>query len=143
SARVLGAGAAARVARAWEGVIGVRAGRLVAAVGASAGALAAVAAVPNYAALARPQVALGTPALPVHVEAEHAADLRALGAVLDYLAAHLAPGAPLFGFPAVALVPFALDRPTPYDYFFPGRPDHRTEAEVVRTLAAERPRYLL
>ena len=145
SALVLGAGAAARVARAWEGVIGVRAGRLVAAVGASAGALAAVAAVPNYAALARPQVALGTPALPVHVEAEHAADLRALGAVLDYLAAHLAPGAPLFGFPAVALVPFALDRPTPtpYDYFFPGRPDHRAEAEVVRTLAAERPRYLL
>ncbi|HUE31252.1 MAG TPA: glycosyltransferase family 39 protein [Verrucomicrobiae bacterium] len=145
SALVLGAGAAARVARAWEGVIGLRAGRLAAAAAVSGGVLAALAALPNYAPLARPQVAIGTPALPVHVEAEHAADLRALDAVLGYLAARLAPGAAFFGFPAVALVPFALDRraPTPYDYFFPGRPDHRAEAEVVRTLAAERPPYLL
>ena len=145
SALVLGAGAAARVARAWSRALGVAAGRLTTAVAAAAGALALAAALPNAAALLRPQTVLASAALPVHAEAGHAADLRALGALLDYLAPRLAPGAPLFGFPAVALVPFALGRPTPtpHDYFFPGRPDHRAEAEVVRALAAARPRYLV
>ena len=145
SALVLGAGAAARVARAWERALGVAAGRLTTAVAAAAGALAVAAALPNAAALLGAQTVLASAALPVHAETRHAADLRALGALLDYLGPRLAPGAPLFGFPAVALVPFALDRPTPtsHDYFFPGRPDHRAEAEVVRALAAARPRYLV
>src|SRR5204862_453217 len=135
SALVLGAGAAARVARAWSRALGVAAGRLTTAVAAAAGALALAAALPNAAALLRPQTVLASAALPVHAEARHAADLRALGALLDYLAPRLAPGAPLFGFPALALVPFALGRPTPtpHDYFFTGRPDHRAEAEVVRS----------
>src|SRR3989442_1703638 len=137
--------AGARVARAWERALGVAAGWLTTAVAAAAGALAVAAALPNAAALLGAQTVLASAALPVHAEARHAADLRALGALLDYLGQRLAPGAPLFGFPAVALVPFALDRPTPtsHDYFFPGRPDHRAEAEVVRALAAARPRYLV
>ena len=145
SALVLGAGAAARAARAWERTLGLAAGRLTAAAAAAAGALAAAAALPNCAALLGPQEALASAALPVHAEVAHATDLRALGSVLGYLGPRLPPGAPVFGFPALALVPFALDRPTPtpHDYFFPGRPDHRAEAEVVRMLAAERPRYLV
>src|SRR5437773_12010527 len=145
SALVLGAGAAARVARAWERALGVAAGWLTTAVAAAAGALAVAAALPNAAALLGAQTVLASAALPVHAETRHAADLRALGALLDYLGPRLAPGAPLFGFPAVALVPFALDRPTPtaHDYFFPGRPDHRAEAEVVRMLEAVRPPYLV
>src|SRR5439155_1479860 len=101
SALVLGAGAAARVARAWERALGVAAGRLTTAVAAAAGALAVAAALPNAAALLGAQTVLASAALPVHAEARHAADLRALGALLDYLGPRLAPGAPLFGFPAV------------------------------------------
>jgi len=145
SALIVGAAAAARMARAWERSLALPRGRVAAGFAAVAAALAGLAALPNLAALARPQTTLGAPPLPVHVEAEHAAELRALDRVFDYLRPRVAPGDVLFGFPAVALVPFGLQRatPTPHDYFFPGRPDHRAEADVVRLLEERSPRHLL
>jgi HEAT repeat protein len=155
SALVLGAVAAARLAGAWERTLRLGEGRLVPILAGLAGVLAAVAALPNYGGLfmrgpdgsivRRPQSALTAAPTPVHVETERSTDLRAFDGMLRYLAPRLRPGEEIFGFPALALVPFALEHPTPtpHDYFFPGRPDHRAEAEVVRRLEAQPPRYLL
>ena len=145
SALIVAAAAAARMARAWERSLALPPGRLAAGFAAVAAGLAGLAALPNLLALARPQTTLAVSPVPVHVEAEHAAELRALDRVFDYLRPRVPPGDVLFGFPAVALVPFGLQRatPTPHDYFFPGRPDHRAEAEVVRVLEERRPRHLL
>jgi hypothetical protein len=45
----------------------------------------------------------------------------------------------------MALVPFLLGHPsvTRHDYWYAGRPDHLEEAEVVRGLAADPPRFIL
>src|SRR6185295_7999592 len=102
SALVLGAAATARMAGAWERALRLPAGRLVSVLACFAGALAATAALPNYAGLfmseaggriiRRPQSAMGSASTPVHVEAERGADLRALDDMRRYLAARLAPG---------------------------------------------------
>jgi len=151
---VLGAAATRRALRAWAAALGQGERALVGATCAAGAVLALVAAVPNYAGrvavaggrlVALPQVALDARAAPVHVEAARASDVEALNRVLAYLRARVPPDAPLFGFPALGLVSFALGRsnPTPHDYFFPGRPDHRAEAEVIRALAAARPPYVV
>jgi HEAT repeat protein len=151
---VLGAAATRRAVEAWGAVLDVRPARLGAGVVAVAAVSALLAAVPNYTGLvgvaggrlaARPQVGLAVPGAPVHVESARSDDVRALNAVIAYLGARLPARAPLFGFPALGLVGWALDRPNPgpHDYFFPGRPDHRAEAEVVRALAAARPPYVV
>ena len=154
SGLVLAAWATARVAAAWGRALGVRPAGLVHAAAAGGLALALVAAVPNVRALVevrdgrlalRDVVPIASARAPVHLDAAHGSDTRALNALLAWLDARLAPGEGLFHFPCVALVPYLLGRPsiTRHDYWFAGRPDHLEEAEVVRRLAADPPRFVL
>ncbi len=146
SALVLATACAARVAAAWADVLRMSVRTTRAAIVAGGAALALVAAVPNAEGLvATERVVLASPHAPIAIEARRATDLTAMNRTLDYLRARMAPGEPLFAFPALALVPYALGAttPTPHDYYFPGRPDHRAEVEVVRLLAARPPRYVV
>ena len=151
---VLAAAAAARSGRAWATALGVSP-RVPNGLVAGVAALLALASVgQNYAGLlataggrpvVRPQVTLATPRAPVHVEAARSEDFRALNGLFAHLAARLPADAPLFAFPALGFVAYGLGRwtPTPHDYFFPGRPDHRAEVEIVRRLDAVRPPYVV
>ena len=109
-------------------------------------AVSAVRVSPSLAALqAGPRVVLPFAIAPVGVERARAADLEAIGAAATRLAAEVPRGGPSLAFPAADVVLFLADsrNPTPYAYFFPGRPDHREEAEVVDALAAAPPRALV
>lgn len=143
---VVAAALAARVARAWERVLGTRRRHVVAGMTAVAFAIAAVAAGPGVVAATAPdQVALDSARLPVHVDAGRATDLRAFGRMLHFLEARLAPGDRIFGFPAMGLVSYALGRMSPVrsEYFFSGRPDHATEVRILAALVASPPRFIV
>jgi len=81
----------------------------------------------------------------VGVEATVGQDLASLRRVVGFVETHTKPTDPLFGFPAMAAVNFLSRRDSPvrHDYFFPGRPAHTEEAEVVQTLAAAPPPYIV
>jgi HEAT repeat protein len=146
SALVLAVACAARLAGSWARILDLPPAACRAAVAAGGGALALVAAVPNFAGLAADaHTTLASSQAPIRIETAHATDVTAFNRMLAHLRAQLAPDEPLFAFPALALVPYALGRstPTPHDYYFPGRPDHRAEAEIVRMLAARPPRYVV
>jgi hypothetical protein len=143
---VIAAAGTRRLAVTWAAALHVPRRVPIGVAVAMASGLTLVAVLPNLAGPhARPQVVLPASAVPARIEMPRANDLLALGAVIDYLRGRLRPGEPLFGFPATGLVSFALDQPspTPHDYFFPGRPDHGDEANIVRELVQTRPRYVV
>ena len=74
-----------------------------------------------------------------------AGDLRALGAAAADLGRLVPPGGASVGFPAAGAVLLLSDavNPLPHDYFYPGRPDHREEAEMLDRLAADPPLALV
>jgi hypothetical protein len=101
---------------------------------------------PSVAVLgATPRFTLPFAVAPVGVEVAHAADLQSLAVASAALASRVSPGAATLGFPAldVALFLTGARNPTPYTYFFPGRPDHGEEAEIVDALAADLPAALI
>ncbi len=81
---------------------------------------------------------------PVGVEAARAGDLRALAAAGGRLAREVEGTGATVGFPSIGALLFLTGgrNPTPHDYFFPGRPDHREEAEILDVLATMRPAAL-
>lgn len=84
---------------------------------------------------------LGHAPLPVSIEQDRDHDLRELGAVADAVQELTEPGATIFAFPALGIVPFVTDRTTPvaHDYFYPGRPSHADEADMVARIDAAAP----
>ena len=154
SVLVLGAAAARRMADAWSRVVGLRPQWTRAALVVGAAALALVAALPNYGGrwgiergwvVRQDELSLASVHAPIVVERQRATDIASLNQLLAYLRERLVPDEEAFAFPALSLVPFALDHPTPtaHDYYFPGRPDHADEAQLVLRLETRRPRYVV
>ncbi|MCC6847844.1 MAG: hypothetical protein IT294_05035 [Deltaproteobacteria bacterium] len=138
-----------RVLRTWEHALASRHRRVLRAVVLGAVAVLAAAVgvgvLPGAQALrSGPRFVLPFAAAPVGVEEARAADLRALAAAAGRVAAALRTADATVGFPSIGVVPFLTGgrNPTPHDYFFPGRPDHREEAEILDLLVAARPRTL-
>lgn len=88
-----------------------------------------------------PRFGLPFAVAPVGVEEARAGDLRALAIAGERLAADVGGGAPTVGFPAFGLLLFLTGghNPTPFDYFWAGRPDHREEAEMLDVFVAAPP----
>ncbi|HEV7731739.1 MAG TPA: glycosyltransferase family 39 protein [Candidatus Binatia bacterium] len=154
SGLVLAAWATARTIDAWASALRVSPRLLTGAAIATCVVLALAATLPSLSAVvvvrdgtvqAAPGITVASAAAPVVLEESRGSDVRALNALLAWLRARLKPGEPIFGFPAVALVPFLLDHPsaTRHDYWYAGRPDHLEEAEVVRVLTADPPRFVV
>jgi hypothetical protein len=149
AALVVAAAVTARLSAAWAHATGVRAATLRGGFAVAGAALAVASVFPQLegrvAVWRGGGFRLPWSRVPVVLENVRATDLRALDATLDYLDARLGPEEALFAFPALGLVPFALGRPTPtpHDYFFPGRPDHGAEAQILARLAAAPPRYVV
>ncbi len=138
-----------RVLRTWEHALAEQHGGALRAV--VAGTAAVIVAAVGVGILPGAQV-LGAGArfvlpfavAPVGVEAARADDLRALAATGERLARESEGTAATVGFPSIGALLFLTGgvNPTPHDYFFAGRPDHREEAEILDDLAATRPRAL-
>jgi len=86
-----------------------------------------------------------SPLLPVCVEAGAEDDLEAFERTAAFVRNHTAADETVWAFPATSGVLFAADRTSPlhHDYWFPGRPDHGAEAEMLAGLRADPPRYLV
>ncbi len=84
-------------------------------------------------------------ALPVEVERDRDHDLLELERTADFVASETVPGDRMLAFPALGLLSFMTGRPSPvpHDYFFPGRPSHADEAEMLATLDSDRPKVLV
>jgi HEAT repeat protein len=146
AALALAAVVTARFADAWAEVLGIRPVAVRAVFVAGAALLAGLSTIPNLAGpFAKQHIGLASHHAPIVVEAERAEDVQALNGVIAYLRGKGEFHEPLFHFPALALVPYMLGRPTPtpHDYFFPGRPDHRAEVEIVRRLETVQPRHMV
>ncbi len=149
---VLAAALAAHVSR-WFDVVTGWGRRVRAAVVIMVVAVALIRVAPNLAAVAqwkdgpkwRPHAALDLERAPVTLEMGRGARLSELNGVVRYLQANTAPGEAIFPFPAIELICFLADRPnaTRHGYFFPGWPGHEVEAEVVSTLRAAAPRFVV
>ncbi len=150
-----------RVVSWWEDAVrraGWRTPWLVASVAvAMLAAAVALRVSPNLAALAVTDHhdTLPSDVAPVRVDRMHGRDLHELAAAASALAAALDDAGTgtsgradsartSLGFPALdmALVMAGARNPTAHDYFYPGRPDHGDEAEIVDALAAAPPRAL-
>jgi HEAT repeat protein len=90
-------------------------------------------------------VALDSTRAPLVLEPAAARPFLALSSTARYLREHSRPDEAVFTFPALDIVCFLADRqnPTRHDYFFPGWPGHDVEAEVVDSLRAHPPRYIV
>ncbi len=124
-----------------------RLGRLVSATTTLAlvGTVALVATPARWAISSSEHFVLPFAAFPTGLEEAGAADLRGLGAAATDLARLVPPGGASVGFPAAAAVLLLSDtiNPLPHDYFYPGRPDHREEAEMLDRLVADPPLALV
>jgi len=89
-----------------------------------------------------PYIPLGLERAPVLAPRHIAESIR--GAV-DFLQAGTALGEPVFAYPAVPLFNFLADRPNPtrFDHFLPGALTPEDLAQVVASLEAARPRYVI
>jgi hypothetical protein len=134
-----------RVLRAWEEAASPRRSFAAPIAVVVIGLFAAVGAARGVGLLwSRPWVPLPFAVAPLAIEDGHARDHRDLAAATLALAAHVRPLEPSLGFPALDMMLFLTGARNPgaHGYFFPGRPDHREEAEVLDALVTARPEAL-
>jgi hypothetical protein len=111
----------------------------------------AIAAVPISMSAAAPIAAWGgasltgsSARLQMHVEEDRSAELAGFGRAVDFLSSHMAPDEPLLAFPALGGLTFAagLSNPVEHDYWFPERPDHDAEEQMLTVLREHPPRFV-
>ncbi|MBI4514764.1 MAG: HEAT repeat domain-containing protein [Deltaproteobacteria bacterium] len=90
-------------------------------------------------------VRLDNPRAPLVLEPAAGEPFESLSAAARYLTEHARPDEFVFSFPALDLVSFLADRqnPTRHGYFYPGWPGREVEAEVIDSLRARQPRYIV
>ena len=90
-------------------------------------------------------IRLDTPRAPLVINAAAGRMFLSLSATTRYLRRHSQPDQYLFTFPCLDFVTFLADRrePTRHGYYYPGSPGHAVEAEVIDSLRARPPRYIV